>query len=745
VHPDLARDFPPLTSVETYPTNLPQQLTTFVGRDEEISDVAQALDEVRIVTLTGVGGVGKTRLAVQTAAELLPKFPAGVWLCELGLLSDGAGIPDLVATTLSVPQRPGETLSDSIIAALRDRETLLVLDNCEHLIAGAARLVDAITRSCPRVRVLATSREGLALRGERLMLVRSLAVPDDDSRVDALIESEAVRLFVDRASEVRGGFEATAENAVAIAQICRRLDGIPLAIELAAARTRMMAPGEIARRLDERFRLLTGGSRTAVERHQTLRAAVDWSYALLDADEQALLDGLGVFAGGFTLEAAETVAVGTSELDVLDRLGQLVDKSLVVVEGDADGGTRYRLLETIRQYALERLDASGDGDVVRRRHAECYIAFAERVQAAIPGPVDDEWMRKADREMANFRAAFDWATSIGDADVALRLAVPLGEFGAPRPRYTIARWIERVVDLPEARHHPLRPHAAAWSAQGEVSVSGDVAAVAARVAVMDAAFEEAGLELTAVAHLAHSVLALISGYPDEAIEHGTRAVELALASGDRRWAAVYCALSAHALATLGHTDAAIERAEQAIALATEVGIRLAPAEAALGYALSGTDPERAIPHLAAAWELSKEQGNEAMLYVSGTSLAGLLAARGEVEQALERYAALLDDVAEKRNPMLLTLTCDSLGIALSNLGHTTASAIILGGIEGYVGVLQGTRRERHVAALEVARTASDGDAFESGVNRGREMTQDQLVAFARAEVAQILASVAEES
>ena len=249
--------------------------------------------------------------------------------------------------------------------------------------------------------------------------------------MDLLVASEAFRLFVDRATDARRGFAATAENAPAIAQLCRRLDGIPLAIELAAARTRMMSPAEIARRLDERFRLLTGGNRTAVERHQTLRAAVDWSYTLLDAEEQALLDRLGAFAGGFTLEAAEAVAVDNAE--VLDRLGQLVDKSLVVADEDADGTTRYRLLETIRQYALEHLDATGESDVVRRRHAECYIAFLEQAQAAIPGPNDDEWLRATDREMANLRAAFDWATGIGDADIALRLAVPLGEFGAPRP------------------------------------------------------------------------------------------------------------------------------------------------------------------------------------------------------------------------------------------------------------------------------------------------------------------------
>jgi predicted ATPase/class 3 adenylate cyclase len=433
LHGDLPREFPPLRGVDTYPTNLPQQLTSFVGRADEISEVCTALGEVRIVTLTGVGGVGKTRLAVQAAAEVLPLYSDGVWLCELGPLSDAAGIDDLVATTLSVAQHPGESLRDSIAAGLRDREMLLVLDNCEHLIAASARFVDALARACPNLRVLATSREGLGLSGERLMAIRSLAVPDEGERPEEFAEYEAVRLFVDRATDARRGFIATPENLATIAQISRRLDGIPLAIELAAARVRMMTPADIARRLDERFRLLTGGSRTAVERHQTLRAAVDWSYALLEPSEQVALDRLAVFAGGFTLDAAEAVVVDDgSDVDVIELLGQLVDKSLVVAEEDTDGATRYRLLETIRQYAAERLDGRGEGDVVRRRHAECYIALIERVEAAIPGPNEDEWVRAADREMANFRAALEWAASVGDADVALRLAVPLGQFGAPR-------------------------------------------------------------------------------------------------------------------------------------------------------------------------------------------------------------------------------------------------------------------------------------------------------------------------
>ena len=454
LHPELPAEFPALRSVETYPSNLPQQLTTFVGRDQELVEIAEVLDEARVVTLIGVGGVGKTRLALQVAAELLPRFGAGAWLCELGPLSDASGVADLVAVTLSVQPRPGETVTESIVGVLRDRQLLLVLDNCEHLVAPAARLVDAIVRACPGVRVLATSREGLGVAGERLMVVRSLAVPEDDAGVDGLVECDAVRLFVDRAADARHGFGVTGENVSAIAQICRRLDGIPLAIELAAARTRMMSPPDIARRLDERFRFLTGGNRTAVERHQTLRAAVDWSYALLDPDEQVLLDRLGVFAGGFTLDAAEAVA-GDIESggDVLDRLGQLVDKSLVVAEEDRGGASGYRLLETIRQYALEHLDATGVSDVVRRRHAEHYLTVARDAEAGLWTSTEGESLRTVDREMANLRAAFDWAVGAGDADIA---------FGsgrrARRFRYPPAPVHDRPMARARRRHaHRARP------------------------------------------------------------------------------------------------------------------------------------------------------------------------------------------------------------------------------------------------------------------------------------------------
>ncbi len=423
LHPGLDSEFAPLQSLDAYASNLPLQMTSFVGRGRELVEITKAFDDARVVTLTGVGGVGKTRLAVQVGAELLPRFGDGVWLCELGPVADRSLVPEVVAAALGVQRRPGMSPGESILAACKNRELLLILDNCEHLLDAAATLVEAMVRVCPRVCVLATSREGLGVSGERILVVRSLGLPAADGLPGDPVEAaDAVRLFCDRAVSARDGFMLGADNVDAVAQICGRLDGIPLAIELAAARVRMMTPGEIAERLDERFRLLTGGARTAVERHQTLQQAVDWSYDLLAPREQDLLNRLGVFAGGFTLDAAESVAAGDGieTFDVLDGLGQLVDKSLVVADA-TPSGTRYRLLETIRQYALERLDDAGETDTVRRRHATWCAGFVAEASVGLQGPDEAPWSARLDHEFDNIRAALTWATGADDANLAVSL------------------------------------------------------------------------------------------------------------------------------------------------------------------------------------------------------------------------------------------------------------------------------------------------------------------------------------
>ena len=429
VHPDLQREFGRLRTLDAYPGNLPLQMSSLVGRDDDIGRVAEALRATPVVTLTGVGGVGKTRLALQVAAEVLPRFRDGAWLCELQMVRDPAAVVDAVAAVFRVTARPGLDLQDSLTAYLRDQELLIVLDNCEHLLRPVAGLVAKIEASCSGVRVLATSREGLNLRGEQILVVPSLGVPEESVDLAGLIECDAVILFSDRARAVKADFRVDAGNASALSEVCRRLDGVPLAIELAAARVAAMNPAELARRLDRRFRLLTGGERVAIERHQTLRATIDWSYDLLSEPQRRLLSRLAVFAGGCTLEAAEAVCSGDpiEAEEILELLADLVARSLVVAE-DEGLGTRYRLLETIRQYGEERLAEVAEIEKLRVRHARYYAEFGGVVTSYLFGVEQPEWGARFASERDNLLLAMAFALDREDVDLAFELfcQVPWG-------------------------------------------------------------------------------------------------------------------------------------------------------------------------------------------------------------------------------------------------------------------------------------------------------------------------------
>src|SRR6516225_8299379 len=389
VHPDLAADFPSLKSLDARPNNLPIQLTSFIGREREKAEVGRLLFISHLVTLTGSGGAGKTRLALQVAAEGLEEFPDGVWFVELAALSDPNLVLKAVASVLSGLEQPGPVMTETLADSLRGKSMLVVLDNCEHLVEVCAHLADALLRGCPNLRILATSREALGVTGETVWRVPSLSVPDPQHLppLDGFKEYDAVRLFIDRAVASDPQFAVTISNAPAVAQVCHRLDGIPLALELAAARVRVLAVEQIATRLDDRFRLLTGGSRTAVLRQRTLRATMDWSFDLLSQEERALLRRLSVFAGGWSLEAAEAICSGNgvAASDILDLLTQLVDKSLVITETQS-GEARYRLLETVRQYGWERLVESKEAAKIRTRHRNWYLEFAERAEPRLVGP-----------------------------------------------------------------------------------------------------------------------------------------------------------------------------------------------------------------------------------------------------------------------------------------------------------------------------------------------------------------------
>jgi predicted ATPase/DNA-binding CsgD family transcriptional regulator len=404
--------------------NLPASFTSFIGRERELTDVQTRLAGVRLVTLTGVGGCGKTRLALEVARAVLDRYPDGVWLVELASLADTALVPQTVAAVFDMREVSGQPVATALAAALCGRRLLLVLDNCEHLLDGCAQLVDTLLRACPELRVLATSREALGITGEIAWRVPSLPVPDAHELPPfaELEQNPAVRLFVERAAAVQPHFVLTERNAPVVAQVCKRLDGIPLALELAAARIEALTPDQVAARLNQRFRLLTGGSRTALPRQQTLHATLDWSYALLSEPEQHLFNRLSVFAGGWTLEAAEVVCSddGIEQDDMLDLLERLVRKSLVVAEEGGDDAVRYRLLETLRQFAHERLVTAGEAETVHQRHASYCLALAEEV-----GPRMYEWAAVAvDRLVAehdNMRAAMRWFSESNAVEQAVRL------------------------------------------------------------------------------------------------------------------------------------------------------------------------------------------------------------------------------------------------------------------------------------------------------------------------------------
>lgn len=436
------RDVPPAPS-----TNLPLQLTSFVGRARELAEIDERIIASRQVTLTGPGGVGKTRLAIEAASRVLKHFPDGVWLVDFSPLSDPARVTQAVASTLGAQEETGRPLLEVLGDYLLSKRALLVLDNCEHLTAACAELTEHVLRRCPDLRVLATSREILGTAGELAYSVPSLSVPDLQPP-PALAEAtgyESVRLFVDRAGLGQPDFALTPANTPAILQICGRLDGIPLAIELAAARVKTLSVEEIARRLDDRFKLLTGGIRTALPRHRTLRAAMDWSYDLLPDAERILLRRLAVFVGGFTLDAAEAVCAeeGIDPDDVLDVLTRLVDKSLVVV--DRSGQIRYRQLEMIRQYARERLAAAGEEDATLRRHRDFYLALAEEAEPHLHGPRQMEWLDRVAAEHDNARAALEWSLRQPEGESGVRLAAALSSFWHRRGYLAEGReWLDRV-------------------------------------------------------------------------------------------------------------------------------------------------------------------------------------------------------------------------------------------------------------------------------------------------------------
>ena len=430
--------------------NLPVQVTSFIGREKEIEQLKQIFlsGKTRLVTVTGAGGTGKTRMALRAAEELLDDFPQGMWLVELAAVADPTLVPEAVASTLGLREDPDRTVLQVLVDYLRSKHVMIILDTCEHLVEAVASLADQILHASPHPVILATSREILGISGEMPLLCPNLALPDlntlpptiDSEQYSALASYEAVRLFAERAALASPGFEITSTNVSTIAQVCCRLDGIPLAIELAAARLRMLSVEQIAERLDHAFVFLTGGSRTALPRQQTLRATIDWSYNLLTPAERTLLLSLSIFSGGWTLEAAEAICAeddADSDIlltgEILDLLSRLADKSLILVEAGKDGKPRYRMLDTIRQYAHERLLETGGDPSVRERHLAYFLYLSEQAEPHLRSRGMTEWLKRLEAELGNLRLALEWALS-GSVEQGLRLGSALLEFWHVRGR-----------------------------------------------------------------------------------------------------------------------------------------------------------------------------------------------------------------------------------------------------------------------------------------------------------------------
>jgi predicted ATPase/class 3 adenylate cyclase len=584
--PGLLSDFPALIGLDTFPNNLPIQLTSFIGREPEIVEVKQALGSHRLLTLTGSGGTGKTRLSLQVAADLLDQFPHGVWFVELAPLTDSKLIPQTILAALGLSEQAGKPPLEILKEYLDDKKVLVVLDNCEHLIEASAKVVVSLLSAAPQLKILASSREALGVKGEVSYLVPSLSLPDVEHlpELEPFSQYEAVQLFMDRAQLAAPHFVIDKDNAPFVAQICCRLDGIPLAIELAAARLKMMSVEEISKRLDDRFRLLTGGARTALPRQQTLRALIDWSYSLLSNNERVLLQRLSVFAGGWTLEAAEEVcsdqfAVNSEKsattayrlliTDILDLLTQLVNKSLVIViEPSRNGETRYRMSETIGQYAREKLLDAGSSESVRDQHLVYFVKLAEQAEPELVRSNQVFWLNKLDDELDNFRMALEWALAV-KPEAGLQIAnvswLFWYEHGYLRE---LGSWIAQLLKVFE------RPDA----------LRAKALAIQSRVVAIEADFDRA------------RVIA-------------TQALQLARAVEDRHIEALALLNLGHIIGFSGDLGEGMPMVEKSLALLQGVGDTWGQATAISVFAMNYSDLERSKAFLIEALRLQRELGN----------------------------------------------------------------------------------------------------------------------------------------
>ena len=714
--PGLRTDFPQLRTLDVNPGNLRRVDTSFVGREAEVAQIEAAVRAHRLVTLTGVGGVGKTRLALEVAAHLADEFPDGVWVFELAAVTDPAAVPDAVAAVLGITQQPGKSVGESVAAALEGRVRLLVFDNCEHVLDAAADLIEAILGQSTTVRILATSREGLGTTDEQLWRVASLDV-------DGGIDSTAANLFVDRARSVDSGFSmAEPEDAAAVVEVCRRLDGIPLAIELAASRMGSMTATEIRDRLDDRFRLLVR-SRRGLGRHQTLRQAVAWSYELLDA-EKALLDRCSVFAGGFDLQSACAVA-GFDVADdyvVLDLLDALVRKSLLVASRSA-GRTRFSTLETVRQFAEEQLAASGVAEEACATHARHFADREADVLALWDSPRQREAYEWFGTEYANLRAAFRWAADTGDLDAAVAIATYAGFFGYMTLNFEPVTWVEELIQPARAVDHPRLAFmyviaSLCWMV-GRVDASVDY--TDACLTVLGSGRGEMPFGIDGLIGAVH----LNTGQPERYIE-ASRA-QLARGRGVHPMARASLAL---ALAAAGSRVEAMSTADGLIEAAAATGnpAALSLALLAHGFVFREADPPRALAALRRGLIIAHDNGQRTYETSMLASLARLEALHGDAVAAFDYLTQALRNYHDSGNTVQMRAGVAILAVLLDRLGRYESAATIAG-VAPHNRMTANAMPELDAAITHLRKVLGD-ETYESLAAQGRKLTTAAIATYA---------------
>jgi predicted ATPase len=742
--PGLPSEFPPVQSLDTFAGNLPAQVTSFVGRARELAAVAEALDHARLVAITGVGGVGKTRLALQVAAELLPRYGDGAWFCELAAAEDGETMLQVVASSLDVAPRPDMSLEASILDFLRAKHLLLVLDNCEHLLDPAGELATSILRECRRVEIIATSREVLSVSGEHVVGLRSMTVPAHATTPEAAAKSEAVQLFAERAAAARAGFVVDASNAAPIVEVCRRLDGIPLAIELAAARVSSMSPTEIASLLDERFRLLRGGRRAALERHQTLRATVDWSYSLLDDTERAVFDRLGVFAGTFDAGDARGVVAGQGieDWDVFDALASLVAKSLLLADEGADGVTRYQMLETIRAYARERLDTAGESDVWRRRLAEHYASFAETLHDLLTGPDELPWRRRLRLELDNVRAAVFWsldAATRDDHELAIRVIANLATETTLDRRSDYGLWAERALSY-VGDTTPGRRAAVLAAAAFAAYHRGDLGVAAARASDALGSCVAEDCPARIAVYVVNAVVAMSSGRYAEALAMVTDGLEDPATASDAYAQANLRSVRSFILsAVMGEDDAARRDADAALDISRRLGnpSQLVIALNAFGTAWRADDPGGARRAFEESLDLVGKGASDVNLALTCQELARLRVAEGDLVGALRAvWIAVGHSHSTGDRPGIVGTFLVAAEVLAAAGRHDAAVTLVHGVASGMTALTAGlgVTSPRVDDVVNNARTALSAAEYEAAAARGDAMSYEDVAGFALAEL-----------